>query len=176
MSRIAHSRNGQTLLELPAVLWVIIMMLTIPLVDLVTFSIRYNFLMAASRDAVYAASRAKTFRQDVSSSELSAVNSANQVARQTASKFSEVNINSVTSRIVITRLSNGAVTRQSTPLVQPADTSTYTYQLETDVNGSTSPILKVSSDYWANIPGLTSDIPVTITSRAYFENPQGLNQ
>lgn len=175
MIKKGKSRKGQAIAELPIVLWVIIMILAIPFVDLVAFSIRYNFLLAASRDAAYHASRSKTFLQNVSSTELSAVNAATQAAQQTASKFSEIRVNSVACNIVITRLSNGTVTKQSTPLQQPADTSTFAYQIETVLNGSANPLLNASSNYWANIPGLTSAIPVIISSRSYFENPQGLN-
>lgn len=171
-------RKAQAMAELPIVLWVIIVFLTIPLVDLTTFSLRYNFIMAASRDAAYSASRAKTFLTNVSSTELSAVNSATAAAQQTANAFSEVTINSVTTNIVITNLANGTVTRQSTKLLVPADTSTNAYQIETIVNGTISPLITMdpNGNYFVPIPGLTAPIPVSVASRGFMENPQGLNQ
>lgn len=171
-----HNARASVAAELPVVLWVIIVGMTIPLVVLVSFSIRYNFLVAASRDAAYSASRATTYAADVSATQLSAMHAADAAARLTASKFSEITVNSVSTNIVITRLSNGVVTLQSQALAQPADTTTYAYQLETIVNGSTTPLLVVDQNLWNGIPGLTAPINVSVASRAYFENPQGLNQ
>lgn len=168
--------KGSITAELPVVLWVIFVAMTIPLVAMVSFSIRYNFLVAASRDAAYTASRATTYAADVSPSELSAVHSADAAARVTASKFSEITVNSVSTNIIITRLSTGVITRQNQALAQPADTSTYVYQIETVVNGSTTPLLALEECYWNRVPGLTAPINVSIASKAYFENPQGLNQ
>lgn len=172
----SHRGKAQALVELPIVLWVLILLLTIPLIDLTTFSLRYNFLLVASRDAAYSASRSRTFVQDVSANELSAVHTASQVASQVAARFPEITINSVNTYIVITRLSNGNTSKQSTALTTPADTSTFAYQIETVINGSTNPILKVDNSYWPTVPGLTAPIPVSIASKAYAENPQGLNQ
>jgi hypothetical protein len=169
--------KAQLIAELPVVLWVMVLLVTVPCVDMVTFAIRYNFLLAASRDAAFAAGLARTFLADVSASELSAVNAATAAARKTAAAFSEITVNSVTTSIVITDLKTGIVTRQSLPLSVPADTKNYAYQIETVLIGSTNPILQVpGSPYRGAIPGLTSPIPVSIASRAYFENPQGLNE
>ena len=172
-----RSGRAQLIAELPLVLWVMFIVLMIPLIDLATFTIRYTFLLAASRDAAMSASLARTFGTNPSSTELSAKNAATAAAQTEASAWSEVTVTSVTTNIVITKLSTGIVTRQSTPLSTPADTVNNAYQIETIVNGTTNPILRFSSSsFWGNIPGLTAPVPVSITSRAYFENPQGLNQ
>ncbi len=168
--------KAQTMAELPLVLWVIIIVFTVPLVDLVAFSIRYNYLLMASRDAVYTASRAKTFLQNVSAQDLSAVNSARVQANTTAAAFPEVTVNSVNTSIVVTKLSDGTVTRTTTPLSTPADTSNYAYQLETTVNGTSNPLLQMYQGSGIAIPGLNAPISVSITSRAFSECPQGLNQ
>ncbi len=168
--------KAQAIAELPLVIFVIFLLLTIPLVDLVCFSLRYNFLNIVAKETVHAASRAKTFQANVSPQDLSAVNLANVQAASSAALFPEITVNSVQTSIVITNLATGQTSRQNTKLLQPANTSTYTYQIETRINGQTNPIILMSTDYWGAVPGLTAPITVSIASRAYAECPQGLNQ
>jgi|688.fasta_scaffold608010_2 hypothetical protein len=175
-TRARDHTNGQAVAEIVVVLWVFLILIVLPFIDLVTFSLRYNFLLMASRDAAFAASRARTFQSNVSSSQLSAVNAASAAAQGTAAAFNKVSINSVNTYIVITRLSDGYQTRQNTKLTNPADTSNYAYQIETVLNGSTNPIITMPQGYPAAIPGLTAPINVSIASRSFAENPQGLNQ
>lgn len=167
---------AQMMAELPLVLWLIFLVLTIPLVDFVCFSLRYNCLLIVSREAAQSASRAKTFQTNVSASELSAVNSASSTASSVAAAFPEVSVNSVNTYIVASNISSGVCTRQNTKLAAPANTSEYTYQIETLLNGQTNPILRVGQGHWGQIPGLTAPIQVSVASRAYAECPQGLNQ
>jgi len=162
--------------ELPIVLWLLFCGLMIPLVIMASFSIRYSFLVAASRDAAFAAARCRTFETNVSSTEQSATNTAKTVAQTTAQQFREVSVKSVNTNIIITKLSDGSVSKQSRALAQPANTSTYAYQVEVIVNGQTQPILILSDLRFQNIPGLTAPIAVSVCSREFFENPQGLNQ
>lgn len=171
-----NKTNAQAIAELPVVLWLLFLLLTIPLVDLTAFSLRYNYLLVISRDAAQAACRAKTFQTDVSSQELSAGNTANAAAIAAAAAFPDVTVNSVNTRIVITNISSGVTTRQSVKLAQPADVSANVYQIETVINGQTNPLLVVPQGYWSFIPGLTAPISVSVASRAYAEYPQGLNQ
>ena len=174
--RAGDHANGQAAAELVVILWIFLILIVLPFVDLVTFSLRYNFLLMASRDAAFAASRARTFQSNVSSSQLSAVNAASAAAQGTAAAFNNVSISSVNTYIVITRLSDGYQTRQNTKLANPADTSNYAYQIETVLNGSTNPLITMPQGYFAVIPGLTAPIDVSIASRSFAENPQGLNQ
>lgn len=168
--------RGQATAEMVAVLWIFLLLIALPLVDLVSFSLRYNFLLMSSRDAVYAASRSRTFQNNVSTTQLSAVNAANSAAQSTAAAFNGVSISSVNTYIVITRLSDGYQSRQNTKLSNPADTTNYAYQIETVLNGATNPLLTFAQGYFVPIPGLTIPIQVSIASRSFAENPQGLNQ
>lgn len=174
-SGIRYRNLASVAAELPIVLWILFCGLTIPLVILISFSIRYNFLVAASRDAAFAASRCRTFASDVSSTKQSAIHTAESVAQACASQFKEVSVSSVNTNIIITKLKDGTVSKTNKALSQPADTSTYAYQIEVVVSGSTGPILKLSRGK-QNIPGLTAPINVSVCSRDFFENPQGLNQ
>jgi len=174
--KCTRTKRAQFIAELPVVLWVMIILLMIPLIDIVTFTVRYTFLLAASRDAASAAALAPTFLTNASSTNLSAVNTATATAQSDAAAWSVITVNSVTTKIIITQLSTGTLTIQSTPLSTPADTANYAYQIQTIVNGSTNPILQFPNNmFWGAIPGLTAPVNVSIASTAYFENPQGLN-
>lgn len=162
--------------ELPIVLWLLFCGLMIPLVIMVSFSIRYSFLVAASRDAAFAASRCRTFATDVSSTKQSAIHTSKTVAETVAQQFNEISLTSVNTNIIITKLADGTVSKQSSALAQPADTSAYAYQIEVVVNGQAQPILKLEDARLQNIPGLTAPIKVSVCSKDFFENPQGLNQ
>jgi hypothetical protein len=172
-SRLAH---GQAVAEMGIVLWVLLFLIALPFMDLISFSLRYNFLLMASRDAAFAASRSRTFQTDVSSTQLSAINAASSAAQNTSSSFNSVQINSVRTYIVVTRLSDGLQTRQNSKLANPADTSNYVYQIETVLNGNANPLFTMPQGYFVSIPGLTAPINVSIASRSFVENPQGLNQ
>jgi len=176
--RIDQSRRslGSTIADLPAVLWVMFVLILYPLLDLAAVAMRYTFMLTTSREAVMSASRAKTFYADASASDQSARNWANSTAAATASKFTGVKINSVTTNLLVTNLATNTVQRYSTPLPTPADTSDALYTYEVTVIGTVMPLVAYKGPLWANVPGLTGPMFVSITSEKMCENTQGLNQ
>lgn len=167
---------GSTLIDTPAALWLLFVLFLVPMIDLATVFLRYTFMVAASRDAAHAAAKAKTFRTDISTSERSAINMASSAATATASSFREIRVDRVVTQMVITDLSNQAVTRRTTPLTAPADTGINLYEIETTVVGQINPLVNFTAGAFPGIPGLSAPVPVSVTSREFFENPQGLNQ
>lgn len=163
------------MIELPWALCVLFIFLCFPLLTLGAETIRYGFLLAASRDAAHMAAAARTFQTNSSSTDLSACNVASGQAALTASKFSNVTISSVTTNIVIIAISTNAVTRQSTPLTAPADTTNNLYGIEVVLHGTIAPLIPGNPNF-PQIPGLSGPITLTITSQEICENPQGLNQ
>jgi Flp pilus assembly protein TadG len=170
-----RNASGQAMLDLPWTLCVLFIFLCFPLLTLGAETIRYGFLLAASRDAAHMAAAARTFQTNSSSSDLSACNVASGQAALTASKFTNVTVNSVTTNIVIIALSNNAVTRRSTPLSAPADTTNNLYGIEVVVNGTIAPLIAGNPNF-PRIPGLSGPITLSVTSQEISENPQGLNQ
>ncbi len=168
--------RGSFIVDLPSTLWVLLILITFPLLDLATVSLRYTFLVASARDAAHEAARAKSFLSNSSSSDLSSTNMAVQQANQTAAGFSGIQINNVNTSIVISNLATGTVSKQSTPLTQAPDTSQNLYLIEVVVAGQANPLIQYSGVFFGNIPGLTQPMNVTVASQEMCENPQGLTQ
>ena len=167
---------GSLIAEYAPALWLLLVMFMIPFLNLTTIVLRYTFLVSTSRDAAFAAARAKSFITDASTTQLSAVHLAQNQATTTAAAFTGITLTSVTTSILITRLTTGVVTRQTTVLTTPADTSNYLYQIETRVNGQVKPLITFSLPFFGTVPGLTGPMIVFVTSREYCEYPQGLTQ
>lgn len=174
MSAVKAERNAMaTIAELPIVLWVMLLVLAYPMISMAMITTRYGFLLSASRDGAHAGARAKTFSQNASASELSAVNATDQRVRNAVSSFDGINIQSISVNIVITDLQTNQVTRQQTALQSPADVSRNLYQIENIVTADIQPFITVNGSF-SGIPGLTAPIRVTVSSRECCESPQGL--
>lgn len=170
-----RKQTGSFVAELPAVLWLLFVLVTFPLVDLATVSMRYTFMLTTSRDAVSAASRAKTFHEDASATDLSARNAAREIATATAASFNGISISNVHTRIIATNLATNAIEYHDTPLTEPADSTNYLYAFETTVTGQLMPLIIMSTPF-GDIPGLTAPMNISISSQKLCENTQGLNQ
>jgi hypothetical protein len=173
--KAGRSRRGALTAELPGTLWVLFFLLTFPLLNLATVTLRYTFLVAAARDAATAASKAKTFSVDLSASEPSSVNVAPTVANQTGTKFTGITIIGTQTNLVITNLVTQVTTKQTTRLTSPADTTTNLYGIEVVVTGDVQPFLPYTP-VLGNIPGLTGPMRVNVASTEMAENPQGLDE
>jgi hypothetical protein len=56
-----------------------------------------------------------------------------------------------------------------------ADTNTYIYDIQVELNGQVDPLIPFIS-MMGSVPGLTGPFPVTVRSQYSCEIPQGLNQ
>ena len=173
--RTGRSRRGALTAELPGTLWVLFFLLTFPLLNLATVTLRYTFLVATARDAATAAAKAKTFSVDLSGSEPSSVNVAPMQANETARKFTGISLVGVQTNLMITNLTTQATTKQATRLTAPADTTTNLYGIEVVVTGDVQPFLPYTP-VLGNIPGLTGPMRVNVASTEMAENPQGLDE
>lgn len=169
-------QKGHTLAETPAAIWLTFTCLFFPLFCLTTCLLRYSFLLTAAHEAAYEAAISKTFSTDVSTTDLCAVKTANNIATNVAQSFSGVTVSNVSTRIVQSDSQTNNIHVYTTKLPTPANTSRYVYLLETTVVGSIKPIIEGHSDgLFGTIPGLTAPMAVQATSRKVAENPQGLN-
>lgn len=166
--------RGAVLVETPLALWILFVLFTVPFIDLASVMLRYTFVVSASRDAAHAAGKAKSFMNNLTASEPSAINLSKSAANTTASAFSEITVLNVSTKILITDILTRKTTTSAAPLSQPADTSANLYQFETTVEASINPLVPFAAGPMAGIPGLSAPIRVSVSSREFCENPQGL--
>ena len=176
MQRKHYRTQTGSLVEVAPVLWFLLLMLTFPLLNLATVGLRYTFLLGASRDAVQAASVAKTFLVDLDSSNPSAVDAAQAIATQECADFKGIHLTNVTTNLVITNLNTNAVTIQSTPLSGPADTANFFYQVQVITTAKVDPFLTYRGAIFGNIPALTGPATFSLASQQMCENPTNMNQ
>lgn len=168
--------RGSFFADVPLTIWFLMLGLAIPLIDLVTVSVRSGFLIMAARDAAHHASGCRSFQNPVSASRPSMITAADARARDAASRFSEVTVNSVESWIVITDLNTQVTTKRNTKLTDPANTDVNVYQLEVIVRGQANPLIRYNAGIFGNIPGLTAPVPVNAVAREFVEFSDGLDE
>lgn len=176
MQQPLRLKTGSFIAEAPLALWVLFFIFTFPLLDMACVLLRYTFVVSATRDGVHAAAHSKTFFTNASARDSSAVNAASSAVALTASSFSEIQINNVSTQILVTDISTQQVSQSSLPLQQPADTDSNLYELQTVVQANINPLINMNIGILPVIPGLTAAMPVTVAAREYCEYPQGLNQ
>lgn len=176
--RLANrSKHGNTLAEFAPTLLLLFCIFTFPLIAYGTLGVRYCFLYNAARLAAQAGSQCKSFATNTSTTQLSAVNLAKAVATQSVQGFNGITLTNITTQIAICPLATGsAVTRQTTALAKPADTNTYTYNIEVLVTGSISPLVTLPKSILGTVPGLTAPFVTSARCSVFSEFPQGLNQ
>jgi hypothetical protein len=174
MSSISTRRTrarGSVLLELPLVLWALFFTLFFPLINLTTVFIRYTFLYAANHTACLSAARARSYLTSLNG-DPTAISLAQDGSNAVTSAFTGVHVTSVQTSILITNITTGVQTLQSTPLSTPADVNNYTYQIQVTTIGATDPLFPIPLAM--SIPGLNAPLTAAISNCQYFENPQGL--
>lgn len=168
--------EGSTFIETPLALWIVIVCLIIPMIVLATAGIRYAFFLNAAQQAVRAAAQAKTFQQDFPP-DFSATTLAQRTAQTACQAFSGVTLNSVTTSIVITPVSAGSPSTQTSKLSQPASEQTNLYQIQVQLVGQINPLVPLPvAAFGIHIPALTDPYPIQTYAKAVAENTQGLDQ
>lgn len=170
-----RSRKGSLIAEYPGILFLLFIGLTFPLLNLATITIRYCFLVMAAHEAAYQAALAKTFLNDVSATDRSAINVSNAVAQSVATSFDGVKVTNINTRIAVSDVATQLVTRTATKLLIPADTSKFVYMIESELNAEVQPFMTLPV-FFSNIPGLTGPMIISVCARKVCENPQGLNK
>jgi len=170
-----RSRRGSFIVEAPIALFLFLFLFVFPFMDLAAITLRTTFLYASAHNAAWEAARAHTYQTSLNGLP-SAVQLANSVAQKVAAPFCGIKINSIKTSIITTDIKTLNQSRQSSRLVNPADASLNSYQIEVAVNGSVNPLIIYNGSSFTNIPGLTQPMVLTFTDRQYCENPQGLNK
>lgn len=170
-----RTRKGTTLAELPMMLWFIFVLMLMPMLSISTLTLRSALMNAVVQNAAQSAAKAKTFSTGTAKRP-SALQAATQVIIASVRQFPGLTVGSVNCVILTTPVLAGGVSRSSTRLAAPADSSRNIYQIETVVVGRVEPLIKMSPTLFGVIPGVTAPLLVTYMGRAMSENPQGLNQ
>ncbi len=174
MTKARRDSRGSTLVELPVMLWLLFIVLFIPMLGLASITLRGALMDSVVRDAVHVASKSLTFATS-SADGPSATQAAQDTLTNRLSAFPGITASSVESRIVITEISSGTITRSTVPLAT-VDSSKFIYQLETTARGQIDPLIRGNQAIFGSIPGLSTPMSLEYTAREMFENPQGLNR
>jgi hypothetical protein len=172
--KIRH-QTGSSMLEMPAMLWISIIVMLMPMLSLATITLKSALMNAAVQDGVFLAAKAKTF-QVGTSDKPAAMALAEGTVRGNAKKFQGLNVANVETDIIITPVAGGPPTRSPNKLTTPADTSRFIYQIETIVRGEIQPLFQVNPNIVGSIPGVSAPVLITYSAREMAENPQGLNK
>lgn len=177
MNKYKRRVGGSSVVELPVVIFLFILVLLLPLTELATLSMRATTIWCAVRMAAHSAACAGTFQENGKNGELSAVNIARRDALNVKNQLHggvQFGATDVSVRILGQPLKAGLVAvKSAVPLtsVQPKD---FLYQIEVTIKGSIDPVVSLDSDFFGEIPGLTTPLPLSLAYRAFCEHPNGL--
>ena len=174
MKRQVRTRKGASLLELPCTLFVFLIMLLMPMLNVATATLRCSLMGMAVTEGAHAASKAHSYEAG-SSEKPAAITVANDIINAAAAHFTGLHVDNIQTAIVVTNAASGDVTRQNGRLMTPPDSSRFIYQIETNVRAHIDPLFLLSNSF-GDIPGVTVPIAMNYSSREMFENPAGLNQ
>ncbi len=170
-----RSNKGTLLAELPLAMWIMFVVITIPMIDLATITLRTTFLVTAAHHAASAAARS-TYFQTNNGSSLSAKQAAQTQATYDLQRFGMSLTTPVTTNIVTTTVGTNQTTRTSAPLITPPDSTNNTYSIEVIVTSQVNPLIPFNLRYFGTVPGLTAPMTITCAAQEFSENPQGLTK
>lgn len=170
-----RTKTGSSLLELPLALWLIFVLMLLPMMWFATLTLKSALAAAATQNAAQAAAKAKTFQVGLPGKQ-PAQFVAILTAIQSSRMVPDLVVAGVDCDILRTPIGGGPVTRFENKLTEPADTSQFIYQIETEVIVIVQPLIKLSPELFGFQPGVTMPMIARHNARAMAENPQGLNQ
>jgi len=170
---------GTQMVELPVVLWLLLVCGAIPFIVMGAITMRATFLNAAAKDAAHAAAKAATFEAS-EPGQPSAKQLAESTARATASRFPGVTISKIQTSILITDADKASdppdVRINKLRPSEVIDTSQNVYSVAVEVSGQVEPIARLSLPVLGDIPGLTKPMELKATGIELFENAEGLKE
>lgn len=180
IERVSHranysSRNkqaGNAVVELPFVLWVMLLVLLLPLLDVCAIGLRVPFMYWAAHNGCIMAAKARSYQTSVNGNP-PAVQLAQQGVDRVLQSFGGIHANPATTQIMITNISTRATSLVPGPLSTDADASLFTYQMQVTVSASIDPL--IVCPFPVSVPGLTGPINLTFLDRQFVENPCGLS-
>ncbi|MBK9142683.1 MAG: hypothetical protein IPM23_09325 [Candidatus Melainabacteria bacterium] len=188
----ARSKSGAMTAEYVATLYLLLLFLLFPLLNLAAIGLRSFFLWFACNQATMAGAKARTLSTDITiggTTYKSAFNLVRDRSNQIRAAFPGIDwVDSSTNpkvEILRTAIPNSTppITYYS-PFVctgpgvalsgQVPDVDRYVVTLRVTINGTVSPLLPMTLPGPLAIEGLTAPFDMTVTSEAAFENPPGV--
>lgn len=179
MKALRRTKSGMCTVDLVAALFVFILLLLLPLIDLATIALRVTFVHMAARNAARSAGRASTYEADSKEGEPSAKRIATSMAlasRDAGLAGVEINPGNVMVSIIGSPLKTTVNPIRQTTVLKSVELHDYLYQVEVKVSGQVQPLVIMSKDMFGSIPGLTTPIPITACYREMCEHPGGLSK
>lgn len=175
--RESRRERGSSIAELPVAIFVLLIVLLFPLLDLGTMALRSATIFEAARNAAHHAGRAKSFLQDGGDGELSATNAAvkwSTMTCQSSLAGTTVKRSDVQASIIGTPFDTKKTPVRSSNPLTTVEPETYLYQIEVSITGSVEPLVLLNKELLGSIPGLTAPLKISATFREYCEHPYGL--
>ncbi len=173
---IARQHRGSTAIELPLMLWFLMVLILFPLLNLGSCCVRSYYFFQATHNAALQAAKARSFQVSGTPLDPSSMVVATNVANGIAGQWPGVNITTVTTFIVQTDINNGTETTFTARLAVPANTVSNLYQIRVRCQGSVEPLIPFNLGFFGAIPGLTGNIPLDMNDQNAVENTQGLTR
>ncbi len=160
---------GSTLPELPLALTIMFLCLLMPLIDLATMTLRGTFVFSAALQAAHTAARANTYTQ--------ARTLASEQVAKVGRAISGVQIKQIRATIIESpRSSPSRFKTYTQALPDDAAMADKLYQLEIAVDAEIDPLVHVQLPFSdAQVRGLNAPFPISVSSRRFVENPDGLS-
>lgn len=157
--------TGSQLLELPIAIWLSVLALFLPLLDLSLLGLRVGTLHTAARNGAREAGRAASFTE-------AAEKASSKVVESLNAGFGGNTLESVTTAVVATPIDGGEPSRSTGPIA--ADPDNFVYQIEVLVKGTAAPLVAIT--WFGDIPGLSGPFPVSVVCTEMVEHPKGLSK
>jgi hypothetical protein len=157
---------GDTIAELPAVMFLLFIGLLIPMMCYASSVYRMVFFYFAVRDSCNRAAKASTFT--------AAGTTANTVFTTDVAGWNDIS-GTQSIKILIKPIPSGPATFATSPLAQgTVNVTNNMYFIRETAVGSIHPLFGPGSWLGISIPGFTGPLPLNIVVDAYVENPSGL--
>ena len=173
-NRNTRNTKGSSLVELPGVLFVILIMLTFPLINLAAVGLRATFLFSAIRLAAHEAACASSFQAGNSS----AIRAAQAILNSEQKSWNGIKTSALNVEILQTTVNSPFITKASNVPLDPSkiDTSKFLYQIQVSVKGNVSPLVDIGHGFFPSIPGLNSPMNLAVSHSEYCEHPTAMFQ
>lgn len=164
-----REHSGQSTLELPICLFIILVCIFLPLVDLALIGMRSTTVFAAARDGARVAGRANYFSQ-------AKLLAAGQVGLSIAQGFAGVHTSAEPIKVFLigVPIQPGPAPIRQEGVLTEIKPDQYVYQIEVVVTARVDPLITLNTSIFQGVPGLTEPLTVTATSREFVEHANGL--
>jgi hypothetical protein len=169
-SQYNRSRHGGSIVELPVLLFTVIVLVLVPLVGLATMAYRNALFCWAVKNACTEACKAHSFA--------AAKSAATSSLDRACGSFTGLSLEKCSTSIVTQSL-DGAIetTSESALPVDGIKEKENLYFIRVKANARLEPIVHIGGGLLSltPIPGLTASYPVETTCQLFFEHPKGLS-